>query len=70
MSFSGLPRDIGNTRGAPGPSDRASASTWTARPHSGTRCSCFAFIRVAGTVHPTTTAARDPASPRGDYLLR
>ena len=47
----GFPLRIGNTRSLLSPSVRAASRISTARPHSGTRCSRFAFIRVAGTVH-------------------
>ena len=40
-----------NTTGLPPPSARAVSRIYTGRPHSGTRCSRLAFIRVAGTVH-------------------
>ena len=46
-----LPLRIGNTSRLPSPNARAASRTSSARPHSGTRCSCFAFIRVAGTVY-------------------
>ena len=46
-----LPLRIGNTSRLPSPSARAAWRTSSALPHSGTRCSRFAFIRMAGTVH-------------------
>ncbi len=45
-----LPLRIGNTS-VPSPSDRAASRISSALPQSGTRCSHFAFIRRAGTVH-------------------
>ena len=47
----GLPLRIGNTSGLPSPSARAASRISNARPHSGTRCSRFAFIRMAEMVH-------------------
>ena len=55
MSFIRLPRTLGNTSGLPSPSGRAASRISSARALSGTRCSRFALVRVAGTV-PTWAA--------------
>ena len=51
-SASGVPPSRAKTsRVSPRPEVRASPRISMARGHSGTRCSFFAFMRVAGTVH-------------------
>ena len=59
-----LPLRIGNTRPLPSPSARAASRISSARPHSGTRCSRFAFIRRAEIVHtrPATSISSHVAS--------
>ena len=59
-----FPLRIGNTSGVPSPSVRAASRISTARRQSGTRCSRFAFIRRAGTVHtrPATSISSHVAS--------
>ena len=50
--FTQIPDGLVNTIGLdPSPSVRAASRISTARRHSGTPCSRFAFIRVAGIVH-------------------
>ena len=61
----GLPLRIGNASGLQSPSTRAASSISNARPQSGTRCSRFAFIRMAETVH-TRSAALISARPCGE----
>ena len=52
FSSSGSPPPMVNMSGrSPSLSVRAASRTSTARRHSGTRCSRFAFIRAAGMVH-------------------
>ena len=61
----GLPLRIGNTRGrAPSPCPRAASRIASARGLSGTRCSLFAFILPAETVHtaPPTSISSHVAS--------
>ncbi len=57
-----LPPTVGNTNSSsPAPrSCSASRSPSTARPHSGSRCVRFAFIRRAGTVHTIATRSNSP----------
>ena len=51
MSLNRLPRGLGNTSAFPLLSVRAASRTCSARRVRGTRCSRFALVRVAGTVH-------------------
>ncbi|MCY3819234.1 MAG: hypothetical protein OXH52_07715 [Gammaproteobacteria bacterium] len=51
MSFTRFPQALGNTNGPPLPAARAASRICSVRRVSGTRCSRFNLVRVAGTVH-------------------
>ena len=57
MSLNRLPRGLGNTSAFPWPSVRAASRTCSARRVRGTRCSRFALVRVAGTVHTCSSVS-------------
>ena len=61
MSERGLPLGLGNTSQLPSRSVRAVWRISAARHESGTRCSRFAFMRSAGTVH--ASVSRSISSP-------